>query len=289
MASNLSFAPIAIFDSNVVDYKESALGLARLLDEKEIPSMLITRKPTDDLDKASRIAKVVLKRGILPVIEFYPTDKSSQLRNLHESAVLGTIDLVWKDGDPDFEIAHLLEFLLETWKTRIPLDFNIYFRGELPSGKHFTSTAGMISSVMKRNEHVQLVKLCEIPDGLDEVNGVQEILALWKMLLESCPDSEPALSPSLWVNYTVLRTGTYDLGLNSFVCEEPCDGSYITNEIKSVEYIAKNSGLPLVPRLPLTINFYKRSWFAINVGKVLSKWAERKAFKPYMERPRPQA
>ena len=103
MASYLSYAPAAIFDSGVADYNESALGLAKLLLEKNIPSMLIERKPSDDLDKAGRVAELVLGREILPIVRFYPTDKSPQFRNLHESAVLGIVDLIWADGVPAFD------------------------------------------------------------------------------------------------------------------------------------------------------------------------------------------
>jgi len=288
MASYLSYAPAAIFDSSVADYSESALGLSKLLLEKNIPSMLIERKPSDDLDKAGRVAELVLSREILPVVRFYPTDRSPQFRNLHESSVLGIVDLIWADGAPAFEIGDLLGFLRETWKSRVPLDFNLFFGGKLPSQKVFESFAGMIESVMKRNKNAQIVKLCEIPDWIESDEDLSRMRGFWRMIQSACPDSEPALSPKLWAKFPILREGVYDLGLDAFVCDDNCENGYKTGEIKMVEPVAREEGLPVFPRLPLTVKFYKRSWFAIDVGKVLSILAERHVFNPYMERPRQQ-
>lgn len=288
MASNLTYAPTAILESGTVDFEQAALALARTLLDKELPSMLISRDQSDDLERAGRISDTILKRGILPVVEFYTTDRSDQLRNLHDSAVLGTLDLHWKDGEPAFEIADLLEFLIETWKTRIPIDFNLHFHGTAPTFISVENIARMVRSVMERNQHVQVVKLSGIPENQSDEN-LEFYREMWNLMLNACPGSEPALSPALWAEYSMLRTGVHDLGVISFECDNSNDCGSMTIDLKRAEKAAIEVGYPIAPRLPLTISFYKQSWFAIDVGKVLTMWTERKAFKPYSERPRPQA
>jgi hypothetical protein len=52
-----------------------------------------------------------------------------------------------------------------------------------------------------------------------------------------------------------------------------------------VQTRAKSIGIELLPRLPLTIPFYRKGWFSFEIGKVFDSWVGKKAFKYYSARP----
>jgi len=285
MAAQLSYAPVAEFIHGTSDYVTAAKQLARELEEKEIPACLIKRSGDGDLESALRACAEFVKKGVLPVVEIYPGDPISALRNLSETCVTGLLTLAWENGEPVFDFSKLEEILNGAGRFRLALDLLLEFNGAIPSFDSYKSLVVQIGTFAKKYSHVQLVKLNVLPvskPGDDPPDAFPEML---KILAEACPWSKPAVSPVIWVNYSSLRSVASDLGLVPVdITRSEEDGGYRV-ELNGADSYASGMGLPVLPRLPLIPRYYRKGWYSFEIGKILDKWIDRTTFRAYRDRP----
>ncbi len=284
MAAQLSYASCGTYRSGTVDYEDLAADLANRLSARHIPACFVRREAREGLEFAERVAAQILRRGVLPVVELKQDDPSPPIRNLVETCALGVLRLDWMNGSPAFDVGNVLEVLNGAGRFRLPVDLLIHFGDSLPSQNDFAPFVDQLAEYTKKYGHVQVVKLGSMPADADET-VVDEALGLVRSILNICPGSMGAVGPLLWVGSSSVRSLTGDLGLIEVDMEESTEQEYRSNDLKEASRVADRFGMPVMPRLPLTARFYRKGWYAFEVGKVLDGWVDRRAFRPYRERP----
>ena len=251
---------------------EDIQELAPKLLERGVSSLYLRRDPGSGLDAAARISEIVLKRGFLPIIELHPGDPTPPIRNLSETCCLGTLSIALKADTLAFNADEFLDTFNGTGRFRLPIDI-ILDPGDANIGSAaFKEFLPRLEFLVKRYSHVQLVKLASSTSDKDAHE-------LFIGLLKACPKSVPSISSDLWPKSDVYSRLARDLEL------VPVDLSTKADPLASVQAKAKSEGIELLPRLPLTTAFYRKGWFAFEVGKVFDSWVGKKAFKYYSVRP----
>lgn len=285
MSAQLSFAPVAVFHSGATDYVIAARDFARTLMDRVIPACVLRCSSTGGLGLVTDASVELLKIGILPVTELNPSDPTPPLRNLFESCSLGILRLVWIDGEPDFNVDDVLEILNGTGRFRLPIDIVLYFRGNVPDSREYQRITKKMSEFTGKYGHTQVVHLAEIPHRQGDTDFCADAVDRLKTMIGICPRTLPAVGPSLWVNYSDIRSIAGDLGIHPIDVMESSGDTFHSTDLKGASYIAKQIGLPVIPRLPLVPGFYRKGWYSFEVGKVLDAWVDRKLFRDYKERP----
>lgn len=285
MSTQLSYAPVAVFQSGSSDYITAARDFGKNLMDRVIPACVLRYSSPGGLGLVTDASAELVEIGILPVTELHIADPTPPLRNLFESCVLGILQLVWMDGEPAFEIDDVLETLNGTGRFRLPIDLVLHFRGKVPENRAFRRTLKRMSEFTGKYGHVQVVHLAEIPHRTNDMDFADEALERFREAIDICPRTLPAVAPSIWVNYSSMRRVAGDLGIHPIDVRESAGDAFQSNELKGAEYLAKQMGLPMTPRLPLVPRFYRKGWYSFEVGKVLDSWVDRKLFRDYRERP----
>jgi len=285
MAAQLSYAPVAVFEPGQAEFIESAREFAGRLRDREIPACLIRRAAGGDLEPVGGIAKELTRLGILAVVELHLNDPSPPIRNLVEHCVLGCIDLKWQDGKPAFDLEKLIEILNGTGRFRLPLDLSLRFEGRIPDATQFGKFVDEAGYFTRKYAHVQVVKLAALPSGDEEPAMTDKAGEYLASFMQKCPRSMAALASSLWVNRSSLRSVTGDLGLMAIEVEESSGEAFRSSSLKAAEYVARQLGMAVVARLPLTPRSYRKGWYTFEVGKVFDSWVDRRAYNAYRDRP----
>ncbi len=281
MAAQLSYAPAGEFRSESAELIDSVRDLGRKLQLKETPACVVRMGAGEGLDAATAISREFLKREILPIVELRTDDPISPLRNLVEFCALGTVDLIWSDGEPGFREDDLLGLVTGAGRNRLLLDLILHFHNRPPVLESFQSLSENIGKVAGKYSHIQSVKLAEVGDpGI-----VEEAIAAFEIMLKACRRSKPSAGPSLWINNSPIRAIANDLGIIAVDTSEQGGAVYQSADLKGAEYLAGKLGIQVVPRLPLLPRYYAKGWFSFEVGKVLDSWTGRKAFLAYRNRP----
>lgn len=280
MPAQLSYAPVVRFHDGNSSLVEFADNFGRDLRSREIPACYIGRGTGISLGMAIKMSQVLTKREILTVIELQTGDNVLDYRILFETCVLGTVELAWKSGQPDFDLKGLKGLLDSAGRHRLPVDLVVNFGNIFPDREEFGPVVSEIGELADKYGHVQVVKLTGIPE-----NEMPAAIELLKSLVEVCPRSKPAVSPDLWIKYGEIRTYAADLGLIEIQLEGSSIEKFIAKDISESAEIAESIGLVATPRLPLVPRFYSKGWYSFEVGKVLDHWVDRKVFRAYRDRP----
>lgn len=285
MSAQLSYAPVAVFQSGASDYVTAARDFARTLMDRVIPACVLRYSSIGGLGLVADASVELVKAGILPVTELNTADPTPPLRNLFESCALGILQLVWIDGEPAFNSDDVLETLNGTGRFRLPIDLVLHFRGLVPDSREYQKIVRKMSEFTGKYGHTQVVHLAEIPHRDGDTDFSADAIDRFKTMIGICPRTLPAVSPSLWVNYSDMRLIAGDLGIHPIDVMESSGDTFHSGELKGASYMAKQIGLPVMPRLPLVPRFYRKGWYSFEVGKVLDSWVDRRLFRDYKERP----
>ncbi len=284
MPAEITYVPTAEHRIKMGISTEIVKDLARRLRERELPACFVRREHGRSLKAATDACRILLEKGILPVVELYPGDTAGPLRILEETCSVGVLLLKWVDGEPEFDKAELMETLDGTGRHRLPLDLYVDPGKVAPKGRAFKSFLSELNKLALKYGHMQGVRLVATPPG-DEKESGKGGDEVFKPILDACPKALASVTPDLWTKWEAIRRISRDLGGVIFPACEKEDVSSYADPVSAVKYVAKTLRISVVPRLPLTPRLYRLGWFSFEVGKVLDAWVDRKAYRPYAERP----
>jgi len=280
MSAQLTFAPVVEFQNSGSSLIEAAENFGRELKKKEIPACFIHRGSEIDFSMAIKISQAVIRFNVLPVVELREGDNVPEFRILFETCVLGTINVAWKSGEPEFDPPRLFELIYNAGRHRLPLDIRITFIDSFPELNIYQPIVKKIGELADKYGHVMTVTLTGIPQDGSELS-VKYLHALTVV----CPRSKPSATPRLWMNNQKIRSSVSDLGLVPIELEGSSIENFAAKEISDLAIQAESIGLQIKPRLPLLPGFYAKGWYSFEIGKVLDGWADRKVFREYRDRP----
>lgn len=281
MATHVTYVPIAEFAASVG--AERASELAKRLKRREIPACYIRRGEGSGLDGAISAAGAMLERGVVPVVELHETDPSMPLRNLGEVACLGTLSLAWSDRVPSFNPMKMLETIEGAGRHRLLIDLLVDPGSPAPEGRALRTFLVRLEKLAKKFGHVQAVKLVALRSQSDEGDSENGGVGCFEMVHAACPKATVSVDHSLWARRSHLRDIASDLG--TVVVHREEEGRSDSDPLSAVEYLAKSIGVKVVPRLPITLSYYRKGWYSFEVGKALDAWVDRRIFRGYSERP----
>ena len=247
--------------------------LAPKLMERGISSLYVRRAPGSGIEPFIKVSEAILKRGFLPIIELHPADPTPPIRNLAETCCLGTLTIALQGDSLAFNPDQFLDILNGAGRFRLPIDIVFDPGGANAQSPGFRDFLPKLEFLVRRYSHVQCVKLVssQTPDNA--------ALDLFAALMTACLKSIPSISSDLWPILESAYRIARDLEVVTVDLKSKGD------PLASTAAKAKSEGIELLPRLPLTTQFYRKGWFAFEVGKVFDSWVGKKAFKYYSVRP----
>jgi hypothetical protein len=255
----------------------------RRLIELGVPAAVISRPQVSPLENYIRLCEFFLTKGILPVIDIHPGDSTPPMRNLSEVSCLGNMHLSWIDGMASFKWDEALDTINGLGRNRMPVDLQLELSGAIPEAESLTENLGKLEFFARKYGHIQSVKLGGMyPDPTDEYRTV--LVAFFESFHKACPKSIASAAPSIWADALQHRNPPFDFG--SIEYKGGLDDEFsIPDEIGKASKEADKLGIGLKQRMPITLDFYRKGWFAFEIGKVLDSWIGKKQFRYYANRP----